>query len=232
MISREEIIEGVEVTIIKKRNLKRLYVRIKPPEAKVVVTAPHNYSNIDIRCYLISKMPEIKEMQKKMLLKIRQTERQYITNEIHYLWGMPYKLILIQEGNRYQIIKEEKEIILYTPAKATKEARERVFNEWYRKELQAVLNEMVLICEKRTSLHANEYKIKNMKTRWGTCNISKKRIWINLQLVKKPVECLEYIVIHELVHLIEKNHNRRFYSIVEKYYPTWKGIKKVLNRVE
>ena len=115
------------------------------------------------------------------------------------------------------------------PEDADTEAREKLMNNWYRKELTRVLESFIPNCEEKTKVNANEYKIKNMKTRWGTCNIDKKRIWINLQLVKKPIECLEYVLIHELVHLIEKNHTNKFYALVEEFYPTWKETKKTLD---
>ncbi len=102
--------------------------------------------------------------------------------------------------------------------------------EWYRQELKKVLPTMAQECEKKTGISANEFRIKNMKTRWGTCNVHEGRIWINLQLAKKPMDCLEYVLIHELVHLLEKNHTSRFYRLVEDFYPTWKETKKRLDR--
>ena len=115
------------------------------------------------------------------------------------------------------------------PEGATTDAKERVFIEWYRQELKRVLQTVIWRCEKKTGVHAEEFRIKNMKTKWGTCNIEKRRIWINLQLAKKPMECLEYVVIHELVHLLEKNHTHRFNALVGEFYPTWKEAKKMLN---
>ncbi|MFS0615588.1 SprT family zinc-dependent metalloprotease [Lederbergia ruris] len=228
MMCNEVIIGGMPIEIIKKQNLKNLYIRVNPPEGNVTVSTPSDYPDEEIRLFVLKKMPEITKVRDRMLSQPRQTEREYVSGESHYLWGKPYRLQVVYEGNKYEITKLPNKIILTAPERSTKESRERAFNEWYREELKRVLNGVVSRCEAKTNLYANEYKIKNMRTKWGTCNIDKKRIWINLQLAKKPVECLEYVVIHELVHLIEKNHTHRFHALVEEFYPTWKEARKLL----
>lgn len=227
-MSNETIIGGVPIEIIKKKNLKNLYIRVNPPEGNVTVSSPYDYPDGEIRLFVLKKIPEIIKVRDRMLSQTRQTEREYVSGESHYLWGKPYRLQVVYEGNRYVITKAPNKLILTAPKGATKEAREQAFTEWYRQELKRVLEGLTAKCESKTNLHANEYKIKNMKTKWGTCNVDKKRVWINLQLAKKPVECLEYVVIHELIHLTEKNHTHRFYSLVEEAYPTWKEAQKLL----
>lgn len=227
-MNSEEIMGGMPVKVIKKKNLKNLYVRINPPEGSVTVSTPIDYPDEEIRLFVLKKMPEIVKVRDKMLSQARQTEREYVSGESHYLWGKPYRLQVAYEGNRYIITKEPNKIVLQVPVGSTKEARERAFNEWYRQELKRVLDGVAASCEAKTSHIANEYKIKNMKTKWGTCNVDTQTIWINLQLAKKPVECLEYVVIHEQVHLVEKNHTHKFYALVEEYCPNWKEAKKLL----
>ena len=228
MTSSETIIAGIPIQIIKKKNLKNLYVRINPPEGRVVVSSPNDFPDEEIKLFILKKIPEITKVRDRMLSQVRQSEREYVSGESHYLWGKPYRLQVIYEGNRHQIAKMANKIILTAPERSTKESKERAFNEWYRAELNRVLDGVVTRCETKTNLSANEYRIKNMRTKWGTCNIDKKRIWINLQLAKKPVECLEYIVIHELVHLKEKNHTHRFDALVGEFYPTWEEARKLL----
>lgn len=227
-MNSEEIIGGVPIKIIKKKNLKNLYVRINPPEGSVTVSTPSDYPDEEIKLFVLKKMPEITKVRDRMLSQARQTEREYISGESHYLWGKPYRLQVIYEGNRYVITKAPNKIILNAPMESSKESRELAFNQWYRQELKRVLEGVASRCEARTNLHANEYKIKSMKTKWGTCNIDKKIIWINLQLAKKPVECLEYVVIHEQVHLIEKNHTHKFQALVDEFCPNWKEARKLL----
>ena len=231
MMCNEEIIGGLPIEIIKKKNLKNLYIRVNPPEGNVTVSTPSDYPDEEIRLFVLKKMPEITKVRDRMLSQTRQTEREYVSGESHYLWGKPYRLQVVYKGSKYEISKLPNKIILTAPEGSAKDSRERVFIEWYRKELKRVLDSVVSRCEAKTNLQANEYKIKNMRTKWGTCNIDKKRIWINLQLAKKPAECLEYIIIHELVHLIEKNHTHRFHSLVEEFYPTWKEARKLLTEM-
>lgn len=231
MICREEVIGGISVSITKKRNLKNLYIRVNPPEGDVTVSAPLTYLDDEIKLFVLKKLPEINSIRDKMLLQERQSKREYISGESHYIWGKPYRLDVEINSSTYEITKLPNKIVFKVPSYATRESKERYFNEWYRMELKRVLQGLIKKVENRMGIEANEYKIKNMKTRWGTCNIEKRRIWINLQLAKKPIECLEYVLIHEMVHLLEKNHTHRFNALVEEYYPTWKEAKKELEQM-
>lgn len=226
---REEVeIGGLPVEVIRKRNLKNLYIRVHPPEGNVTVSAPLELAIDDVRLFVLKKLPEIIKVRERMLAQDRQSKREYVSGESHYLWGKPYRLQVIYEGAKRSIVKAPSKIIMTVPEGTDEKTRESLLTEWYRQELKRVLESVVIGCEKKTGVHANEFRIKNMKTRWGTCNIEKRRIWVNLQLVKKPVECLEYVVIHELVHLLERNHTHRFHALVEEYCPTWREAKKLL----
>ncbi len=231
MTSSETIIGGIPIQIIKKNNLKNLYVRINPPEGRVVVSSPSSFPDEEIKLFVLKKIPEITKVRDRMLSQARQSEREYVSGESHYLWGKPYRLQVIKEGNRYQVTRMPNKIIFKVPKRSTKESRERAFNEWYREELKRALDGVVIRYEAKTNLQANEYRIKNMKTKWGTCNIEKKRIWINLELAKKPIHCLEYIIVHEMIHFIERHHNDRFMALMDKYIPQWKFFKEELNRL-
>lgn len=228
MRNDEMLIGGLTIEVIRKKNLKNLYVRVRPPEGNVSVSTPMELSDEDIKLFVLKKLPEITKVRSRMLSQERQSKREYVSGESHYLWGKPYRLQVIYEGTRQKIVKFPTKIIMTVPEGTDTDTRERLFTEWYRQELKRVLESVIIGCENKTGVHANEFRIKNMKTRWGTCNIEKRRIWINLQLAKKPLECLEYVVIHELVHLLEKNHTHRFHSLVEEYCPTWREAKKML----
>lgn len=228
MHKEEMEIGGLTIEIIRKRNLKNLYIRVNPPEGNVTVSSPVELKDEDIRLFVLKKLPEIMKVQDRMLSQERQSKREYVSGESHYLWGRPYRLQVIYEGKQHRIVKTPTKIVMTVPAETSTETKERLFIEWYRKELNRVLDNIVASCEKKMNVHANEFRVKNMRTRWGTCNIDKRRIWINLQLAKKPVECLEYVVTHELVHLLEKNHTHRFHALVEQYCPTWREAKKLL----
>lgn len=226
-----ETIGGIDVEVTKKKNLKNLYIKIVPPEGDVRVTAPIICPDEEIRNFVLKKMPQISKVKERFKNQPRQTKRQYVSGESHYLWGKPYRLEVIYGNKKAEVEKGPNKIILKVPDGTDLKKRESILIEWYRAELKKVLETISKKCEKNTGLKANEYRVKNMKTKWGTCNIDKKRIWINLQLVKKPMVCLEYVLIHELVHLLERNHTNRFHDLVGKFYPNWKEARKLLTEM-
>lgn len=229
MHNSELKIGGLTVEILRKGNLKNLYIEVVPPDGKVLVKSPITVEDEEIRLHILKKLPEITRVRDRMRSQERQTKREFVSGEAHYIWGKAYRLQVIYEGKKASVVKTPNKLVLTVPEGTTAEGRERVLTEWYRDELKRVLASVAGRCEKRTGITANEYRVKNMRTKWGTCNIEKRRIWINLQLAKKPVECLEYVVTHELVHLVEKNHTNRFHALVSEYYPTWQEAKKILN---
>lgn len=232
MIDNETmIVAGISVEITRKQRQKNLYIRVNPPEGTVTVSAPAEATEDAIRYYVLRKVPEITKVRDRMLAQPRQSKREYVSGEACYLWGKPYMLQVIYEGNRYQIEKTPKRIIMHAPEGASTENREKALTEWYRGELKRVLPEILKRCEERIGVETSACNVKYMKTRWGSCNITEKRILLNLQLVHKPIECLEYVVTHELVHLVEKNHTNRFRALVEKYYPNWKEAKQLLSEM-
>ena len=230
MTSKETLfIGGISVGIFRKANLKNLYIHVDPPEGTVSVKAPLDVTTSEIELFLLKKLPEVSKAKERMASQPRQTMRSYITGEAHYLWGKPYKLQIVYGASKPRVNKEGAKLVMYVPDGASETERKRLMTEWYRAELKSVLNIVAKRCEQRTGITANEFRIKNMKTKWGTCNIEERRIWVNLQLVKKPPECLDYILVHELVHLLESNHTNRFQSLVEEFYPTWQEAKALLN---
>lgn len=228
MRNEKMIIGGLPIEIIRKENLKNLYIRVNPPEGDVTVSTPVGIKDEDIELFVLRKLPEITKVRDRMLAQERQSKREYVSGESYYLWGKPYRLQVVYEETRHKIVKTPTKIIMTVPEGTNTKAREKLLIEWYRQELKRILETVAIDCEKKTGIHAEDFRIKNMRTRWGTCNIDKRRIWINLQLAKKPMECLEYVVIHELVHLVEKNHTHRFRALVEEFCPTWKEVKKIL----
>lgn len=224
-------VAGILVDVIRKPRQKNLYIRVNPPEGDVTVSAPAEATEDAIRYYVLRKAPEIIKVRDRMLAQPRQSKREYISGEACYLWGKPHMLQVVYEGNRYKIGKTPQRIIMHVPKGASKESREKALTEWYRAELKRVLPPILKRSEERIGVEASACNIKYMKTRWGSCNVDEKRILINLQLVHKPIECLEYVITHELVHLLEKNHTNRFRALVEKYCPNWKEAKLLLSEM-
>lgn len=231
-MTKEELqIGNVPVTVLRKQNLKNVYLRILPPDGQVTVSAPSYVTNAELSNFLLSKLPDIYMRQERMRSQPRQTERTYVSGEAHYLWGKPYRLQVVYAGTRASVTKRASKLVMTVPQGYTVEQRERVMTEWYRGELRRVLQSATRRCMQTTGIEADDFRIKNMKTRWGTCNIPQRRIWVNLQLVKKPPVCLDYVLIHELVHLVEANHTHRFHKLVEKYCPTWREAEKALKEM-
>lgn len=228
MTSSETTIAGLHVEIVRKSGQKNLYIRVNPPEGTVTVSAPTEATEEAIHHFVLRKIPEITKVRDRMLAQPRQSKREYVSGEACYLWGKPYMLQVIYKGSRYHIEKTPNKIIMTVPEGAGEEKRAKALTEWYRSELKRVLPALLKLCEERVGVEVNACNVKNMKTRWGSCNIPEKRILLNLQLVKKPVECLEYVIVHELVHLLEKDHTNWFRALVEKNYPNWKEARQLL----
>lgn len=221
-------VSGIEIEVVKK-NIINMHLNVLPPSGRVRISAPFGTSDDAINLFAVKKISWIKKQVERFKCQERQTEREFITGESHYLWGRRYKLEVKYSNKGNNVELKGNKMILTVREKSTKKQRENYVNEWYRAELKAKLPPVVERWESLLGVKANEVNIKNMRTRWGTCNAEAKRVWINLQLAKKPVKCLEYIVLHELVHLREKNHTKAFIEQMDKYMSDWLVVKDELN---
>ena len=225
-------IAGFDVSVVKKSGIKNLNLRVCAPEGNVRVSAPFFVSDAQIIRFVESRTSFIERNQKRVRERARFESREYVSGETIYLWGVPLCLrVLRAVGTRCRIWVEGNTLFLEVPEGCTKEVREKKINEWYRAQLVCEIKRTAPAIEQKIGVHASEYRTKNMKTRWGTCNITQARIWINLQLAKRPPECLEYILVHELCHLIEKNHTKKFWMQVGRYCPEYKHAKQLLEEV-
>lgn len=230
-ISKIIMAGDLEANVTKRPGQKNIYIRVNPPDGKITVSAPAKISDKLIKDFILRKIPEITKARERIRNQFRQSKREYVSGETCYYLGVPYMLQVIYEGNRCKIQRVPNRIIMTVPEGTQTDKRKSLLTEWYRGELKKFLAILLPECEKRVGVKVNACNIRNMKTRWGSCNISRKSILINLQLVKKPLECLEYVLIHELVHLLEKNHTNRFRSLVEKFYPAWREAKRILTEM-
>jgi hypothetical protein len=221
------VVSNIEVEVNKK-NIKNMHLSVLPPHGKVRVSAPLNTKDEAIQLFIITKTSWIKKQIEKFEKQLRQTEREYVSGESHYVWGRRYRLEIRHNRANNVEIKGNK-LILTVRETSTTQHRENVMTEWYRDQLKEKLPALVAKWEEIIGVRAESVRVKNMLTRWGTCNTKAQRIWINLQLAKKPIECLEYVVVHELVHLLEKNHSSIFIEYMDKYLPTWRVTKDELN---
>lgn len=221
-------ISGIKIEV-QKKNIKNLHLVVAPPEGKVRVSAPMYLSDESIAMFVRTKLGWIKKQQEKFKKQPRQTEREYVSGETLYVWGQQYFLRVDYSYKGNSLVLEGNEAILTVRKESTASQREAFVNEWYRALLKEKIETYLPKWEKITGLHCDSWQTKYMTTRWGTCNTNTGKIWLNLQLAKKPIECLEYVILHELTHLKVRNHSKEFVALMDQYMPYWREIKKLLN---
>lgn len=221
-------IDGIPVTIVKK-NIKHLHLTVRAPAGEVFVSAPKRMPKEVILLFVREKIGWIRKQQEKIASHPRPGKHQYISGETIFVWGRPYTLEVTHDGRRNSLVLTESTAILNVRRESTKEQREAYLNEWYRLQLKEAVTILLPKWEGITDLHPSGWQSKNMATRWGTCNTSTKKIWLSLQLAKKPVECLEYVILHELAHLVIPDHGADFAAILDRYMPIWREVKNRLN---
>lgn len=224
-------IADFDIEVVRK-DIKNMHLAVYPPTGRVRLAAPTTTDKEVVRLFAISKLGWIKKHIKNFKQQPRETPREFISGESHYLFGKRYLLTVFEgEGSQRVLIKGTKKLELHVRPNATKLERAIVMREWYRKQLKSQIPELIKKWEKIIGVKSRDWGVKFMRTKWGTCNIEAKRIWLNLELAKKPMICLEYIIAHELIHLLERNHNARFIALINKHMPKWKQHRKTLNNL-
>jgi predicted metal-dependent hydrolase len=224
-------IGSMEVMVVRKP-IKNLHLSILPPDGKIRVSSPLGLKDDVIRTLIATRIPWIRKQKAKFEAQERQTKREYVSGESHYFLGKRYRLEVVYENTSARVsLKNKNMIILQVPPGSSLVRREQALLDWYRNELRHISNELLETWQKRIEVSVESWGIKRMKTRWGTCNQKARRIWLNLELAKKPLASIEYVVVHELVHLIEKKHNDRFVNLMTSHLPKWRSSKEELNRL-
>jgi len=223
-------VNGIDVQVVRK-DIKNLHLGVYPPNGHVRVAVPEHVSDDNVRLAVVSKLSWIKKQQRDFKDQPRQSERAYVSGECHYFLGRRYRLELIERVGKAEVttFKSGKLKMVVKPGTSI-ERKEKLLNAWYREELKKIIPELLSKWQPIIGRQADDWGIKKMKTKWGSCNIEKHRIWLNLELAKKPPECLEYILVHELVHLLERQHNDRFRAHLDRFLPQWRHCRDMLNR--
>lgn len=211
------------------KSIKNLHLSVHPPFGKVTVSSPDFYDLEKVKIYLATKLAWIKREQKKISSQEREAEKLYITKESHQFFGKRYLLQII-EAKRYKVEIKHKYINLYALKDATAVEKQKTVYKWYRKELRLKIAILVALNATKMGLPCPTFKIQKMKTKWGSCTTSNKLLF-NIELAKKPMDCIEYIVVHELVHLLERKHNKNFIVLMDRFMPDWRVQKKILNEL-
>jgi len=223
-------VRGMTVDVVRK-DIKNLHVAVYPPKGRVRVAVPLRLDDEAVRVAVISRLGWIRRQRKGFEQQDRQSEREMITGESHYVQGRRYRLDVVEhQGPAGVCLPNNTTLRLRVPPGTGRERREAVLHRWYRRRLREQIPELIAKWEPIVGVKVAAWGIKRMKTRWGTCNISDRRIWVNLELAKKPSACLEYIIVHEMVHLLERHHTDRFRDHMDRFMPQWRLQKEVLNR--
>lgn len=213
------------------KNIKNLHLSVYPPTGRVRIAAPERMTLDTIRIYAISKLGWIRRQQGKFREQPRETPREYLNKEGHYFLGKRYLLTIIEHEAPPQVKLRHSTIELYVRPETTMEKRQTIMEQWYREQLKELVPPIIQKWGKVMDVSLAEFQVKKMKTKWGTCNRNAKRIWLNLELAKKPFHCIEYIIVHELVHLLERNHNAHFIAYMDHFLPEWKQSRSDLNKL-
>ena len=221
---------GLTVEVVRK-NIKNLHLGVYPPNGRVRVAAPLVVSDEAVRLAVIGKLGWIQRQQAKFEAQPRQSQREMVSGESHYFLGQRYRLRVLAYTGPPRIRCSGADFLdLFVRPETTVAQRRRVLEDWYREQLRGQIPALLAQWQPVLGVAAAEWGIKKMKTRWGSCNIRARRVWFNLELAKKPARCLEYVVVHELVHLLERNHNARFQALMDQHLPTWRTCREELNR--
>jgi predicted metal-dependent hydrolase len=212
------------------KDIKNVHLSVHPPFGKVTVSAPEHISLEKIRIYVASKLGWIKKEQAKISGQKREPEKEYITRESHFFLGKRY-LLQITDSGATKVLIHHSTIELFTPASHSLVDKKRALYNWYRRELRKLLDKLVDQYANQLNVSRPKFGIRVMKTKWGSCAASTQNLWFNIELMKKPISCIEYIVVHELVHLIERHHNKNFVLLMNRYLPNWQVQKRLLNEL-
>jgi predicted metal-dependent hydrolase len=221
-------VRGIDVEVVYK-NIKNLHIGVYPPGGRVRVAAPKRLDKDRIRLAVIQRLPWIRQQQKQLQDAVRQSEREMVSGESHYVWGSRLRLRVIERPGRAHVEVDHERLLLYMPEESDREARTEVLQRWYRSELRRAVPPLISRWEPMIERSVSQWGIKRMKTKWGSCNRESGRIWINLELAKKPPDCLEYVVVHEMAHLVERNHGERFAKLMDSLLPDWRARRDTLN---
>jgi len=227
-----ETIQIGELSIlVTKKDIKNVHLSVHPPDGRITLVAPTATRLEVARAYAISKLGWIREQQRKLKDQSRETPRQFIERESHYLWGRRHLLTVIQRDTKPCVTLDHKRITLSVRPGSDAQKRAEVIHHWHKTLLHKVVPSLINKWEAKLGVKVAVYFLQRMKTKWGSCNHRELNIRLNTELVKKPKDLLEYVIVHEMVHLIEATHSDRFMTILDEHYPTWREARAELNEL-
>ena len=227
--SHQITVQNITVDVVRK-GIKNLHLGVYPPDGRVRVAAPLAVSDDAVRLAVIGKLGWIKRKQASFAAQSRQSKRAMVSGESHYFLGKRYRLRIVESIAAPKVVINKSRLELHVLPASTSEERERVLQRWYRARLKELVAPLLEKWQPILGVAAEHWGIRKMKTRWGSCSTDTGRIWLNLELAKKPAQCVEYILVHELAHLRERHHDARFQALMESVMPQWQLYREELNR--
>jgi predicted metal-dependent hydrolase len=221
---------SITVDVVQK-DIKNVHLSVYPPAGKVRISAPLRMKVETIRVFAASKLGWIKEQQKKITGQDRESPRAYIERESHYLWGRRYLLRIVERDSPPLVQLRHNKVILQVRPATGAERRQEILDEWYRRQLRAAAQPLIVKWESMIGVRVERVFVQRMRTKWGSCSRRSASIRLNTDLAKKPPECLEYMVVHEMVHILEPTHNARFIGLMDRLMPNWRFYRQMLNRL-
>lgn len=221
-------VAGIGVDVVYK-HIKNMHISVYPPMGRVRVAAPERFDEDAIRLAVVQRLPWIKKQRQQLRDAERQSEREVVTGESHYVWGQRLRLKLIETAGRPHVDVSGSKLQLSLPVGSDSVQRRKLLEEWYRKQIKAAIPPLLEKWELIIGREVNGWTVRRMKTKWGSCNPESANLWFNVELAKKHPRCLEYIVVHEMAHLHERTHNDRFVELMDRYLPDWRARRDELN---
>jgi len=219
---------GISVEVFRKK-IKNIHLSVNPPEGHVRISCPSRYTLEKVRSYALTKLVWIKQQQRKLKEQSRESPHQYSDKESHYLWGKRYLLKVVETDGASKVELKAHKLILHLRPGASLERRAEIVEEWYRERLKSAIVRLITKWEPIIGVKVQGFFVQRMKTKWGSCSSSRQTIRLNSELARKPRACLEYLVVHEMIHILEPSHNARFRTLLDKHLPSWQNRKKTLN---
>jgi hypothetical protein len=228
----KEVIELGDITIdVTRKNIKNVHLSVHPPAGRVTLAAPLNTRLEVARAYAISKLRWIRKQQYQIRSQERETPRQFIERESHYLWGRRHLLTVIEQDSKPTVKVDHKRITLTVRPGSSMKKKAKIIHEWHLSLLHEIIPTIISKWEAKLGVRVSAYYLQRMKTKWGSCNHESGNIRLNTELVKKPKDLIEYVVVHEMIHLIEPTHSEQFLNLLSEHYPTWQEARIELNEL-
>lgn len=213
------------------KDIKNIHLSVHPPNGRVSISAPHRMKLDTLRIFTVSKLGWISKQQKKFREQERETRREYLERESHYIWGKRYLLSISEQSQKWSVELRHRRMILRVRPGTDENKRRSFIEEWYRSQIKQEARLLIAKWEELMKVKVSRFFVQHMKTKWGSCNYDSSSIRLNTDLAKKPKECLEYIIVHEMTHLLEPTHNTRFTALMEHFMPKWQFYRSQLNRL-